>query len=965
MRRLRYTPRPSKPHIVGEWVLAEGLRAGRPDRRSIKQSERVMQCPTCNRELADQTHCEVCDRQDGGSGETADIYEGDAQQRLADDSNAPLAPEAPPQAADSSEDTSSQPTESEPDEVSEQQSRESAPPGSTVDAASSPSIDSEGEQSILGQAFQTMEGVRETELGSDDQTLRDVYKTEIGGGVRSGAFSIGGSSGDTYQTDIRGGIHIDVHAATQSSKAEPVPLYSLTRELPSRAIELHESAQAGVCEKAARLKKDTRLMFITCPHSKFAVDAAYVAVGGLGLPDPAQRRELYYKDVVNQSPELTAPKLLEQLPKEKDERVILLYAQSEPAPSFMDSFFDTENRIISINAELQRRCLFMIVVTAPQDAQRRLAPLRHTGSFAYAEVPFLRPFLRRNFPDDYGRLEETIVEQRGRGKWEKDETRFCRQIIDLYETECLESVVADGGPDDPMLSAESLLKDSGPVEKSVLYTAAFFQEVTTPEFCSVVDALLDGRSVAPPANGGDAHARAQAATTLDRIWEEEKDRIFNEWLRETSAAKDSVRVVTLSNSALREPLQKLFEGRHRFYLMDQFEALQQRGIFFHPSPRLAENTTEIAVSMAGAYPDKFNEAWIVELVGRVSSHFESGSSDGADAMFQSLRSLQPGAALNLALARVAAVLRRMLKSPQLAGTVQSSLEQLVKGGYHEDTLLLVNQLQFAQEFDALYWFKQLLHRADNRTRHLTYYCLYAHIKRMGAGVFEGFRKIEEWLPKVEPQPERLTRVRQQPGNYVINAERGPGSYSQFDHFVLRLLIQYCVETVARFNTKHYGEWPSRYPLLAVKDAAEAEERTSLIARWLLHPGIESTLAKLKMGGTRMTLIGALLAEWTFILLGPGGAPAEKADDAPFSPEGLFDLLVRQFASGTSPSQRLELLKYWDRLSQDLLKYQVRLPAASTLRGQLSWKRGLVGRLIAQVKRAPSAGGALPAARSPR
>jgi hypothetical protein len=827
-------------------------------------------------------------------------------------------------------------------------------------------IDSEGEQSILEKAFQTIEDTYQQELGNNPHPLGDVYSTGIGS-VQSDKFHIGGSGGDTYQTDIRGdvsgGIRIDVHAAAQAGKAEEVSLYSLIGELPARTLELHESAQAEVREKVAQLKA-TRLMFITCPYDKFAVDAGYVAVGELGLDDPAHKRLLNYEDAAAEKKfAFTARNLLEQIPKEEEERAILVYAQSESAQSVLDSFFDTPTRIDMVRAELQRKRLFLIVIAALRDAQRRLAPLKRTPLFAYAEVPFLHPFLRLNFPDDCERLEADIVKQRAGGKWEKDETRFCQQIVDFYETERLESVVAAGGPDDPGRSAEALLKGSGPVEKSVLYTAAFFQEVTTAEFCSVVEALLDGRSAAAPtpANGGDSPAPAGAATPLDRIWEEQKDRIFNEWLRETAAAaKAPVRVVALSNSALREPLQKLFEKQHRFYLIDQFEALQRRGIFFHPSPRLAENTAKIAVRMAGAYPDKFDETWIVELVGHVRSHFGPDTADSADAMFQPLRSLQPGAALNLALARVAAILRRMLGSPPLAGAAQSSLEQLLKVGYHEDALLLVNQLQFAPEFDALHWFKQLLHRADNRTRHLTYYCLYGHLKRMGGGVYEGFKKIEAWLPKAELQAESLPRARPQPDYYVLNA----GPYSQFDHFVLRLLIQYCVETVARFNAKHYGQWPSRYPLFAIKDDAEAEERTSLIARWLLHPGIESTLVRLKMGGTRMTLIGALLAEWTFILLGPGDAPAAD-DDTPCSPEGLFDLLVGQFAARTNLSQRLELLKYWNTLNHDLLKYQVRLPAASTLRGQLSWKRTLVGRLITQIKHAPAAGEPLPASRVPR
>lgn len=918
-----------------------------------------MLCLTCNRELADRTYCEICDRQDAASGETADASEGEVEQTFDDDSNVPLAPEAPPQAADSAEDPPDLTPESAPADSQDSPPNETAPPGATTEASGSPSIDSEGEQSILEEAFKTIEDISETEIGEDSQTFRDAYTAGIEGGVRTGGDF---HAGPRYYYGVRA-----------AKPEDEVSLYALAKELPQHTIELPESAQAEVREKAARLKT-TRLMFITCPYDRFALDAGYVAVEELGLEDPAQKRLLNYEDATGHKHTFTARNLLEQIPKEKKERVLLIYAQSESAQSVLESFFDIATRVDMVRAELQRNCLFLIVVAAPPDAQRGPALLRQSPLFAYAEVPFLRPFLQRHFPADCERLEAEIVEQRAGGKWEKDETRFCRQIVDFYESERLGEVVADGGPDDPRLSAESWLKGSNAVEKGVLYAAAFFQGVTMPEFCSVVEALLEGRAApaVPPSNGSNGgDARAQPPAPLGHLWEEERDRIFNDWLRETSVAKESVRVVTLSDSALREPLQQLFEKKHRFYLIDQFDALQRRGILFHPSPRLGENAIRIAAYMAGAYPDKFNESWIVELVGRVRSHFEQQPSEGSDAMFQNLKGLQTGDAFNRAMTRLADVLRRLLGSPQLVATVQNSLEQLIKRGYHEEALLLLTQLQFAPDFDALYWFKQLLHRADNRTRNLTYYCLYAHLRRMGGDAYKGFQKVEAWLPKVEPQAERLPRARTQAGHFVVEAGREQTTYSQFDHFALRLLIQYCVETVARFNAKNYGEWPTRYLLLAVKDAAEAEERTSLVARWLLHPGIESTLVRLKMGGTRMTMIGALLAEWTFILLGPAeasaadGTTAGAETDAQDSPAGLFELLIRQFTSRLNLSQRLELLKYWNRLNHDLLKCQVRLPAASGLRSQLVWKRELVSRLIARVKRAPATGEALPAARGPQ
>ncbi len=126
-----------------------------------------------------------------------------------------------------------------------------------------------------------------------------------------------------------------------------------------------------------------------------------------------------------------------------------------------------------------------------------------------------------------------------------------------------------------------------------------------------------------------------------------------------------------------------------------------------------------------------------------------------------------------------------------------------------------------------------------------------------------------------------------------------------------------------------------------------------------------------MDGTQMTLIGALLAEWAFILLGPegasavkssvadrgngvrpGGAVTEGAADAQYSAIMLVDLLVSQFTSRMNLVQRLELLSYWNRLDHDLLKHLLSLPRTGELRNQLSWKRDVVCTLIKRIKRGP-------------
>lgn len=861
-----------------------------------------MQCPKCDCQLSDQSHCQQCDWTDGASINTTDTPESGDKQGVAGDSNVPPAPEALPQAA--------------------------GPSDQPADLESSPSPSPEKQPTEPEQP--TSEGNSTGNVKVDGSTLS--------------------AKGNNY---IIGQVFAGLNKTEPEVRVEEKSLYDLTKKLAHHTVRHYRSPRAELDAIVTKLKEH-RLILISCSFTEYALAAAYEVIEELAVAIPEQNRIISYEDISGTNIEFSAQKLLEQKPDVEGESVVLVDALNSSARAFPDSVLVNFARADTIRESLITNKHFLVVIVDLGYARNN--DLKHQ-SFPYWEITFLHPFLKEHFPDEHVQLEAQINSQRAQGVWEKDEINFCQQIISFYHSEELLTVVQKGGPEDPEKSAELLLKESSAVEKTVLYAAAFFQKITPLEFCRVVEALLTGRtiSVASPTNGAkrsDALVQTQTELPLSQIWKEEKDNIFTNWLREIYLEKDSVRVVGLSNPALREPLRKLFDKRHRFYLIDQFKALQERGIFFYPSTRLAENTTQLAVEMAAFYPDEFNEGWIVGLIIRLRQHFESDLSDahgGEDDMFQFLRHSQPGAALNLALGRVSDVFRRMLvESAQLKGMVQSCLEHLIKNGYHEVTLLLTKQLQFTPEFDALYWFRQLLHRADNRTRRLTYYYLYSYLKRMGSGGYEEWKKIETWLP---------------------STERDPGSYSPSDYYVLQLLIQYCVETVARFNAKHYGEWPSRYPLLAIKDSETAVERISLLVRWLLHPGIEATLVGLRMGGTQMTLIGALLAEWTFILRGPrdaspvdasvppggnGSQPAGVTEDVPhneFSAAMLCDLLIQQFASRTDLTQRLELLAYWNRLNHDLLKFLGSLSYASELRIELSWKRNLVGQLITQFKRA--------------
>lgn len=744
------------------------------------------------------------------------------------------------------------------------------------------------------------------------------------------------------------GVVNQFNMADQSHKEEEdKSLHDFVRQLTSRTTREYRPAEAVRQKMVASLLED-HLILISSSFAEYASDTAWEVIESLPYSATRFQGRIAFEDTIAKNVEFSLQKLCEQRPDGEVESVLIVDALHSQADTFPASILGNCARVEAAKQDLRNSKLLLVVVINHEYAtEKKLSqPNLSYKSFSYWNIPFLEPFFRNLF-DDHENLLAEITKQRAGRKWEEDELSFTQQVFNYYANDKLRDVIDNGGPKDPETSAESMLKTARPVQKAVLYTATFFNEITSPEFCRVVESLLGTRMTlmnAPDiSQNGATPATPKIEVPLRRLWDEEKDEIFTELLVETSTATDSLRTVSLSEFHLAEPLRKRFEKYHRFYLMDQFRALQHTGIFFYPSLRVAKNTTQLAVELAHLYPDEFNEGWIVALVKCIREYFAEGVSgeDQADnPMFRFLSNTQPGA-FNVAFARVSEICQRFLDSPQQKSVVPNSLEYLMKNGYQQEVLWLIKQLKFNPEFDDWHWLKQLLNRADMKTKYLTYYYILSYLKQLGTRVYEGLKKLEGWLP-----------------------QNDRSDFTDFDTFIFRILIKYCLDTIDRFNEKHYGKWPSRYALFTLTDAETANSRFDLLANCLLHAGVDRTLVGLNIDGTRIDLIGILLAEWSFILLGTPSAPQtphrngkedqpnEEAQNCTASQ--MFDLLLKQFLSRLDLQQRLDLLKFWTQFDSALLLFGHSHSIPNEQRNEMKGKRALVQRLIRELRLASPA-----------
>lgn len=706
------------------------------------------------------------------------------------------------------------------------------------------------------------------------------------------------------------------------------------------------------------------LILIGCPDLELAWDAGYALMERLSIPEEQDKRVLDLRHHLGRGASIGLNSFLPESDGPRSKVAILVKAANESAESVLDDLMADTLSAESVESTLRANRVYLIcIVRSGYIDERRSDPSRELKT-PFWKIPFLRPLLKQHF-EDYEILEQRVMCQRQRGLWKADEGEFCLEIKSYLRKNRLREVIDDPSKKEPPVPAESLFKDDDHIEKSVLYSAAYFPDMTSKEFCSLVEALLGDRKVLISApeyrqteNGSLELAHTRTEMPISHLWRDNKDRIMWKWLRETYSSRNAANVIDFSDYQLKDSLINFLEADRRFLLKDNFKRLQDQGFLFYPSNQLSENLTLLTHKMMLAYPDEFNKDWLVELITQVRDSFEPAHDSTAGPRGHISQFLKPPAssALALAYSRLSELMRQSLKDVQLEEVVPGTLAELIRLGYHDCVLNLVRRLRSVPEFDEFYWIKQLLDQGDMEARLLTSRYLHNRIRKSGLGILESYQFLEGWLPK---------------------DGRPPGKYARSSTYALRSLIQRCLEAVEDLEPDSYGAWPSPYPLFAFNDRETADRSLGQIMRWLFHPAMTQASQELyrdarsNPGFARHNnLIGALIAEWYFILKGaeekthppsggtvhdspaaggPAGLPSSNADSI-FDVDSLISILMDGVRTNSGERQRKEMIEYWGQLRAEM-SFHIRFPGySSNLRAQFIWRNNRLWELIGAVKR---------------
>jgi hypothetical protein len=511
-------------------------------------------------------------------------------------------------------------------------------------------------------------------------------------------------------------------------------------------------------EAKADILQNERVLLINCIDHRIAKAAAYAVIDKTISFNIGPRRLLNFDRIEKDNFELTIYLLLNKKVDTDLPTAIIADATTNKAQKFLDTLYSNWSSYKEIKGELKDNELVLICLIDSEKADKWLSDESSEIHSILWKIPFLRHLLRPGFSDQFLDLEQRILQQRALGRWSKDEGDFCRQVKSYIKNGSLIEQIESRDVAVRPASEDLCFDDDKPVHNTVLYTATFYSDLNPNEFDRVVSTLLGSQTMTITQivdqrgeDGASRQVEVRKEKPLIQVWRESSDRILRECKLITS--KDSNRVIVFADAGQRDSFKQYLEEEYGLFLQNKFTLVQESGLLFDASEKIAKSVIRLILDMATTYPDYYGRDWILAIVTRVRTYFDSAPQVSDDPMLQLLG--KPGGLKteSQAYKRLSDLMRDMLDSPHLSQMVDGVLEQLMGAGVHDSVLSIVKNLRFVPEFDEFYWMKQLLDRGNETVRLQTYIYLYTEMRRMDKQVYQIMRRIAGWLPAADGDPQ--------------------------------------------------------------------------------------------------------------------------------------------------------------------------------------------------------------------
>lgn len=684
--------------------------------------------------------------------------------------------------------------------------------------------------------------------------------------------------------------------------------------------------------------RSERLIFISCANDQLALQYAHAIVGRLDLTNPGQRR---YLDFRRTTREKCGPSidLLRNVSKkqELDDLAVVIDAVSEPAQGFLDDLLDaTDAALVALHSQLEGMRLFFVCIVNNEDVVARLTHNDRSGSFqrespiAHLNIPFLKPLLRRHFPNEYEDLESKIMAVRDR--WDPDDRKFRFRIEALIRSGQLKGHLSSEQPGEASVQPAELFLGDNSARDYVVYVAVHFPGLNPREFQRVVSFLLQDKTTTVTVSttikledGKVEKIDVEKERSLLEIWRASMDKVHRDSQLITSPAEDARTIVDFRNHRTRQQLKEQLNLEYSAFLTTQFEHLLNNGLLFDQSVRIAKNFEQLMAEMIAADREYYGYEWICGLLTKLESRNDDATlePERQAELFPTLSGMTVRQTRSVIYYRLAGLIRELLNQ-QAQELVNELFEQLIRGKLHQSALELVKRLRFVPQFEEFYWLRQLIERGDKATTEKTFIYLCFYLQSTGARVYSVLDGLDEW----------------------INKDARPEIYSRAAEEALQLIFFYC-SSLRLLDSSLV----STHPFFTFRDAESARLNLGLVTRSLFHPWMERSIHNLKPGLRVLASIGEFISGWVFGILRRiderDAAVQPQPNTGLLSPAETVRILLQQVAVSSNREQQDRLVRFWKSKSIRLKGKIIDLPYGTAGRDELIARRNTLEEMIAQ------------------
>jgi len=759
------------------------------------------------------------------------------------------------------------------------------------------------------------EGDREKGSSREEAPRQDVKTGPIG------RFANFGEARDVY-------FYSDSKDRLRSDPTRPYP------RSPRRGPQVASRDQIELWEQEV---ENRQIVVLGCLHTRVLYDAVHEFLGGAHLVEREKR--LFDVDLfkAEAQSELSLYSLAEAQIDVEGPSVIVVSLTSQ---DFLDTMFWDLSALWSTEELLKDNERYLVVVASDskllellEERLEMTCECEGEDRFFFERIPFLRPLLQRNFPEEKAlSIAQRIEVQHAAGLWgapssEAELFLWVRRFLkdggrsleeEIQDRACPESVPSsyDRRRTVETIDAQKLFDTADPVARALLYTVSHFPGLHPSELERLMEILLSGEQpeteTSEEEESDDLELTPEATEAVPsdhllKLWCDEPDRYLSACHVHAVEQDDGTDALDFEDPYLRRNILQALRQKHPLYLWQKLNQLLKAGLLAEESKStLHDQVISITVDMALADPGRFHKRWLIDQMIDLRAVAEVLTPDGADSTLSDedrLRAFLVHEGLKILRRRVLAglsdLIREMLRHDRLAPLVNRWLDELLKTHRSGDVLILVRAIfrahRSASEFDALHWFRRLLDETSEADLPHVYEALVQSGIELNLRIYDLVEPLSEWLPDPD--------------------EKGPPKRPS-SLCALRWLADYSDRSLRAFRVEDVGAWPSRYSLFATLrgNGPQTTERLQLLARWLFHPamkwieGEEKEIAEL-LEEALWNFRAAVIEEWYLIL--HGSRQSDDTDEVGPSPaDEVGDALLCQVVAATRPQDRPLLLLFW-------------------------------------------------------